>query len=1235
MATAAAQPQPLAADAILPSTFRSRVARFLPLEDGHAHFVFTGKNDDESEEHKTVALFHYLFGYAMYDTCLILTRQSVCLISTEKKVGILVPAMQAAGVSGFSLGNPSQQLPMEVTGFFRNDEKLEDKLKEFFEKRQVTQMWCLKKETHVGEFGVRIEKILAGCGEVFDLRPLVSDALACKGLEELQNVVSAAKVSVAVMQRCMIDRVLHNADKEADLKNRNVAEAVEEEFEKRTMLKKWEQDHNIEMKKLDLLYATCQSGKDFDPRPTSDPGYRKKLATQGTFLLSLGVKYCEYGASLTRTLLINATKEQKQAYVEVQKAYRAMLLALRRKDLPFAELYQIGKEALPEALQDRFLHNVGFGMGLEFRDGQLAITPKSKKTVKPGMVLCLSVGLTTTEAEPWAIWTTDTVVILPNQEVGKQDEWKVTELTAWAKKQLSDIDYELDNALPGETSKNNAAHLPLTGKGPASSSSSAGVVHTPAGFTAAASAAVISGGTAKGAGKGLHPSLGAAGMPPGAAAKGAAAGAWPGVQGGNMQQLILQQEAAARQAAQTNLQQARAGRSQRACAQQLQLAMSHNQEQVEIQKRLRHEKCVELKEKFARGYVGIGSDGQPQKKRFDLELYKGAGNLPDISYDGLGAANAKKVLEPKLILDTDKNALLVPINGITVPFAIKVVKSISVSTDHLSRSVLRMVFFTPGGGGASLDDFPPMPRDWINARRRKDREALPPERRAAYDAKPNKPLPQRMYIKELVFKSLDGRNFETLATRFKDAQKTLRAREQEQAARVGLVAQEPLKPMYQRQPPCLRDIHVRPKLTTGKATGRLEGHVNGLRFIAPRSEYVDILYTNIAHAIFEPCVDSVNTVMHFQLKNEIVINKKRTFMVQFYCEVLNVTEDLTGRRPLSNLDERQEEENERRMVNKINATFRGFIEHIHNLLREQKIDLVFQYPYQNLDFRGVHFRGHTVLHPTAHCIISLQEWPAFCVPFRDIEIAVFERFTMELKEFDLILVLKDYKKEPLRITAIPNREFGERLKMILSCQRIVWYTTEYSQKWKDLMANIVKDIGTGTFQDENFWEGYFGHDQRDEVNAQQGGSDSEAENSSKASWKPDSDDSDIEEDDEFNPDTESDEGSESDFGGGGSDETSDSSVVDLDDVPDSDEGSPRANRRLNGGKKNKANASRSTKTGQIGQKGAGKAPRPPKQTGFANPKLIARPRGPEGAASVRPPGGHSAQRKQHEGRAFK
>lgn len=101
--------------------------------------------------------------------------------------------------------------------------------------------------------------------------------------------------------------------------------------------------------------------------------------------------------------------------------------------------------------------------------------------------------------------------------------------------------------------------------------------------------------------------------------------------------------------------------------------------------------------------------------------------------------------------------------------------------------------------------------------------------------------------------------------------KRLRQSEQKAEEEKDLVTQEKLIRIKDQRVPLLKDLTMRPQLSGRKSTGNLAAHQNGLRFTTNKGEIVDVMYTNIKHAFFEPCDKSTLVLVHFHLKDFILI----------------------------------------------------------------------------------------------------------------------------------------------------------------------------------------------------------------------------------------------------------------------------------------------------------------------------------------------------------------------------
>lgn len=199
----------------------------------------------------------------------------------------------------------------------------------------------------------------------------------------------------------------------------------------------------------------------------------------------------------------------------------------------------------------------------------------------------------------------------------------------------------------------------------------------------------------------------------------------------------------------------------------------------------------------------------------------------------------------QLHVDVQHEALLVPVNGQLVPFHVNTIKSIN-DTVSGAYTFLRINFVTP--------------------------DAVLAKHPLAEYADRNS-----VFLKELSFRSKDPRNLKKVLRMIKELQKRVAQRASEKAEKASMVSQADIKLNKDRKNiPRLRDLQVRPKIGRGKAvTGMLEAHLTGLRYVPGHGDRIDILYSNIKHAIFQPCDGTVSVVIHFQLKSAIMVGKKR------------------------------------------------------------------------------------------------------------------------------------------------------------------------------------------------------------------------------------------------------------------------------------------------------------------------------------------------------------------------
>ncbi|KAH9319247.1 hypothetical protein KI387_021016, partial [Taxus chinensis] len=461
---------------------------------------------------------------------------------------------------------------------------------------------------------------------------------------------------------------------------------------------------------------------------------------------------------------------------------------------------------------------------------------------------------------------------------------------------------------------------------------------------------------------------------------------------------------------------------------------SDNQEMTKEEQRRQHQaelarqKNEETARRLAAGGVGTGDGHGSSKLSTEMIAYKNVDDIPSSR-------------ELMIQVDTKNDAVLVPIYGIMVPFHVATIKSVTSQQDG-GNSYIRIMFNVPGTG--------------FNA-----------------NYMPTMKFPSSIYVKEISFRSKDSRHINQVVQMIKSHRRSVAMKESEKAERATLVTQEKLQ-LSKSKPIRLADLWIRPPFggRGRKMTGTLEAHHNGFRYSTMRAEErVDIMYQNIKHAFFQPAEKEMITLLHFHLHNHIMVGTKKTKDVQFYVEVMDVVQTLGGaRRSMYDPDEIEEEQQERDRKNKINGEFQGFVKRVTELWEQPHLkdfELEFDIPFRELGFHGVPFKASAFIVPTVNCLVELVETPFLVVTISEIEIVNLERVGLGQKAFDLAIVFKDFKRDVLRIDAIPQASL-DGIKEWLNSMDIKYYESRMNLNWRPILKTITDD--PDKFIEDGGWE---------------------------------------------------------------------------------------------------------------------------------------------------------------------
>ncbi|XP_062305082.1 FACT complex subunit SPT16 [Osmerus eperlanus] len=453
------------------------------------------------------------------------------------------------------------------------------------------------------------------------------------------------------------------------------------------------------------------------------------------------------------------------------------------------------------------------------------------------------------------------------------------------------------------------------------------------------------------------------------------------------------------------------------------LADRTRNEMTAEEKRRAHQKELanQVNEEAKRRLTEQKGEQQIQKARKSNISYKNVAQMP----------REKDIRDMKIYIDKKYETVVMPVFGIATPFHIATIKNISSSVEG-DYTYLRINFFVPG---SSLG-------------------------RHEGNIFPN---PDATFVKEITYRAsnlkapgdpiVPSTNLQNAFRIIKEVQKRYKMREAEEKEKEGIVKQDSLVINLNRSNPKLKDLYIRPNIAQKRMQGSLEAHTNGFRFTSVRGDKVDILYNNIKHSIFQPCDGEMIIVLHFHLKNAIMFGKKRHTDVQFYTEVGEITTDLGKHQHMHDRDDLYAEQMEREMRHKLKSAFKNFIEKVETLTREE---LEFEVPFRDLGFQGAPYRSTCLLQPTSSSLVNTTEWPPFVVTLDEVELVHFERVQFHLKNFDVVIVYKDYSKKVTMINAVPVNSLDPIKEWLNSCD-IKYTEGVQSLNWTKIMKTIVDD----------------------------------------------------------------------------------------------------------------------------------------------------------------------------------
>ena len=188
-----------------------------------------------------------------------------------------------------------------------------------------------------------------------------------------------------------------------------------------------------------------------------------------------------------------------------------------------------------------------------------------------------------------------------------------------------------------------------------------------------------------------------------------------------------------------------------------------------------------------------------------------------------------------------------------------------------------------------------------------------------------------------------------------------------------------------------------------------------------------------------------------------MIGKKKHSDVQFFTEVVDASQAVdNSRRSHFDPDEMDDEQRERQLRKKLNSAFKEFCKRVMLVAKKNNYEVEFDMPYRDLGFTGNPHKEMVQIFPTLNCLVNLTETPFFVVDLSMVDHVHFERVNYTSKAFDMVLVNRDFAKQPWRVDMIPNAD-KDTVQEWLTDMEITYTEGPMNLNWKQIMNTVKED----------------------------------------------------------------------------------------------------------------------------------------------------------------------------------
>lgn len=353
--------------------------------------ILMGKTDEASTFQKNNAMHFWLLGYEFPATLLVFTLEAVYVVTTAKKAKHIEPLRGG-------------KIPVEILITTKDPE---GKLRSFEKCIEVirsagNKVGVLPKDTTTGPFAEdwkRTFAMLSAEIEEVDISPALSAAFAVKDTDELVSIRNASRACSGLMSEYFVEEMSRLLDEEKQMTHKALSARVDAKIDDAKFFNKLGKlPAEFDAQQIDWAYGpVIQSGGKYDLRLTAVSD--NSNLEPGIIIAGFGIRYKTYSSMIARTYLVDPSKSQETNYAFLLALHEAVMRDVRdgtiAKDL-YNKAINLIRTKKPE-LESHFVKSVGAGIGIELRDPNMVLNGKNSRTLKSGMTLSITVGLTDVE----------------------------------------------------------------------------------------------------------------------------------------------------------------------------------------------------------------------------------------------------------------------------------------------------------------------------------------------------------------------------------------------------------------------------------------------------------------------------------------------------------------------------------------------------------------------------------------------------------------------------------------------------------------------------------------------------------------------------------------------------------------------------------------------------------------------------------------------------------------------